>query len=67
MAVQQAKAKDNDFPTFKMLVLGDSSVGKTCLIHRFCDRAFYATYISTIGEMLNVNLQVQTSIILCRL
>ncbi|XP_003743772.1 GTP-binding protein ypt2 [Galendromus occidentalis] len=35
--------------TFKILVLGDSNVGKTCIVHRFCDERFYDTYISTIG------------------
>ncbi|KAL1426330.1 hypothetical protein MTO96_003344 [Rhipicephalus appendiculatus] len=34
---------------FKILVLGDSNVGKTCIVHRFCDERFYDTYISTIG------------------
>ncbi len=35
--------------TYKILVLGDSNVGKTCLIYRYCDREFYESYISTIG------------------
>ncbi|XP_022245108.1 ras-related protein Rab-8A-like isoform X2 [Limulus polyphemus] len=35
--------------TYKMLVLGDSNVGKTCIVNRFCDEKFYDTYISTIG------------------
>ncbi|XP_076366085.1 ras-related protein Rab-8A-like [Tachypleus tridentatus] len=35
--------------TYKILVLGDSNVGKTCIVHRFCDEKFYDTYISTIG------------------
>ncbi|CAM1301691.1 Uncharacterised protein g3044 [Pycnogonum litorale] len=35
--------------TYKILVLGDSNVGKTCIVHRFCDERFYDTYISTIG------------------
>ncbi len=37
--------------TYKILVLGDSAVGKTCLIYRYCDREFYESYISTIGEL----------------
>ncbi|XP_077296202.1 RAS oncogene family member RabX4 [Arctopsyche grandis] len=35
--------------TYKVLVLGDSNVGKTCLVHRYCDERYYDTYISTIG------------------
>ncbi|CAL1292039.1 unnamed protein product [Larinioides sclopetarius] len=35
--------------TYKILVLGDSNVGKTCIVHRFCDETYYDTYISTIG------------------
>ncbi|XP_022919844.1 ras-related protein Rab-8A [Onthophagus taurus] len=35
--------------TYKVLVLGDSNVGKTCIVHRFCDERYYDTYISTIG------------------
>lgn len=36
--------------TYKVLVLGDSFVGKTCIVHRYCDERYYDTYISTIGE-----------------
>lgn len=36
--------------TYKILVLGDSNVGKTCMVHRFCDERYYDTYISTIGK-----------------
>lgn len=35
---------------YKVLVLGDSNVGKTCIVHRYCDEQYYDTYISTIGE-----------------
>lgn len=35
--------------TYKLLVLGDSNVGKTCIVHRYCDERYYDTYISTIG------------------
>lgn len=36
--------------TYKVLVLGDSNVGKTCMVHRYCDERYYDTYISTIGK-----------------
>ncbi|XP_047510594.1 ras-related protein Rab-8A [Pieris napi] len=35
--------------TYKLLVLGDSNVGKTCIVHRYCDERYYDIYISTIG------------------
>lgn len=38
--------------TYKILVLGDSNVGKTCIVHRYCDERYYDTYISTIGNYL---------------
>lgn len=37
--------------TYKVLVLGDSNVGKTCIVHRYCDERYYDTYISTIGNV----------------
>ncbi|XP_048476335.1 ras-related protein Rab-13-like [Rhincodon typus] len=41
-------AKAYDY-LFKLLLIGDSGVGKTCLIIRFADDNFNSTYISTIG------------------
>jgi GTPase SAR1 family protein len=35
---------------FKLLLIGDSGVGKTCLLFRFSDDAFNTTFISTIGK-----------------
>ncbi|CAH3142067.1 unnamed protein product [Porites lobata] len=35
--------------TYKILILGDSGVGKTCLIFRFIENIFSDSYISTIG------------------
>ena len=35
---------------FKLLLIGDSGVGKTCILFRFSDDAFNSTFISTIGE-----------------
>ena len=33
----------------KIITLGDSQVGKTCLIYRFADNTFIDSYLSTIG------------------
>ena len=35
---------------FKLLLIGDSGVGKTCILFRFSDDAFNTTFISTIGK-----------------
>lgn len=37
---------------FKLLLIGDSGVGKTCILFRFSDDAFNHTFISTIGPYL---------------
>ncbi|MBN3273128.1 RAB15 protein, partial [Polyodon spathula] len=34
---------------FRLLLLGDSGVGKTCLLCRFTDNEFHSSHISTIG------------------
>jgi len=35
---------------FKLLIIGDSGVGKSCILLRFADDSFFAeSYISTIG------------------
>ena len=34
---------------FKLLLIGDSGVGKTCILFRFSDNQFNNTFISTIG------------------
>uniref|UniRef100_A0A3P9HPC8 small monomeric GTPase n=1 Tax=Oryzias latipes TaxID=8090 RepID=A0A3P9HPC8_ORYLA len=41
-------AKTYDY-LFKLLLIGDSGVGKTCVLFRFADDAFNSTFISTIG------------------
>jgi len=44
---------------FKLLLIGDSGVGKTCIIFRFTDNAFSSTFISTIG----IDFKVKTVLI----
>ena len=39
---------DQEF-SFKILLLGDSSVGKTCFLKRYTDNTFQDAYLSTIG------------------
>ena len=40
----------------KVLILGDSSVGKTCLLMKYVDDKFLNNHMPTIGNKLNVNL-----------
>ena len=44
----QQTGKEYDF-VIKLLLIGDSGVGKSCLLVRFSDDAFSASYITTIG------------------
>ena len=48
-------AKSYDF-LFKLLLIGDSGVGKTCILFRFSEDAFNSTFISTIGEQRSCGL-----------
>lgn len=47
---------------FKLLLIGDSGVGKTCILFRFSDDAFTTTFISTIGK---VNFEVYITSVAC--
>jgi hypothetical protein len=42
------KRKDYDY-LFKIVVIGDTGVGKSCILLRFADDTFTENYISTIG------------------
>lgn len=35
---------------FKVVFVGDSGVGKTCFLHRFCHDRFKPTFSATIGK-----------------
>jgi len=48
-------SSDYDY-LFKLLIIGDSGVGKSCLLLRFADHQFVDTYMSTIG----VDFKIQT-------
>jgi len=46
--------------TFKILVIGDGTSGKSSILYRYIDNTFYHNYISTFGvdfkiKMLNIN------------
>jgi len=47
--INMASKKQYDL-LFKFLLIGDSGVGKTCILYRFSDDAFNTTFISTIGS-----------------
>ena len=48
---------------FKLLLIGDSGVGKSCLLLRFADDTYTESYISTIGvdfKIRTINLDGKT-------
>ena len=49
---------------FKLLLIGDSGVGKTCVLFRFSDDAFNTTFISTIGKKKTPRTQMPLGVLL---
>ena len=41
--------------TFKILMVGNSGVGKTSIMNRFADNEFSQTHIATIGDSLYID------------
>lgn len=58
-------AKTYDY-LFKLLLIGDSGVGKTCILFRFSEDAFNTTFISTIGECKCTYIDLSLSVPLIR-
>ena len=46
--VEEGDSRDFDF-LIKLLLIGDSGVGKSCLLIRFADDSFNTSFITTIG------------------
>ena len=47
--MSKSAMSDKDAIPFKVVMLGDSSVGKTCLVKRFIDNSFDSMTKATIG------------------
>ena len=41
---------------FKLLLIGDSGVGKSCLLLRFADDTYSESYISTMARSQKINI-----------
>jgi Ras-related protein Rab-8A len=46
-----------DKPIIKLLIIGDSAVGKTNILRRFCENQYTPSFVSTIGRIIELNLE----------
>lgn len=50
MAAAQKEGSDQNFDyMFKLLIIGNSSVGKTSFLFRYADDSFTSAFVSTVG------------------
>ena len=49
MPPKRNKGKRRDPPNIRLLMIGDSGAGKTCIIVRYSKNKFDASFITTIG------------------
>ena len=55
----EQESEDN-FRLYKILLLGDSAVGKSCLLLRYCENSFQESHLTTIGldfRLKTINLE----------
>ena len=43
--------KSETIQTFKVIVIGNSGVGKSSLVYRYCEKKFEQHYLPTIGKI----------------
>ena len=59
---------DDEIISFKILILGDQSVGKTSFIIRYCDNIFYDEMISTIGiDVIKKSIEIHNKNIIIKI
>lgn len=51
-----ANKKDNNYDwLIKLLIIGDSGVGKTNVLLRFCENNFHTNHLTTIGILKRID------------
>ena len=51
---------EENYRLYKILLLGDSAVGKSCLLLRYCENSFQESHLTTIGldfRLKTINLE----------
>ncbi|KAK3724944.1 hypothetical protein QZH41_017154 [Actinostola sp. cb2023] len=60
----EEKSKERPVRTFKIIIIGDSNVGKTCLAYRFCTGKFPLRTETTIGvDFWEKSLEIESEIV----
>jgi len=50
MSENSVNGSDGECRTYKLVVVGDSGVGKTNILLRFCENNFQSSHLTTIGS-----------------